>query len=190
MTDGSQQVLQVLRPDAKTRAEYGADLIRKTLVSLAERHPALIGSEEIIDHSVREWREELDPSLTLEKIQSFHDLFQGKVISGPNGNVPLFAPSVFILNDGTPAVGDEYRILSKIAGEPFTKAALETSPKHMQEAANLTAQYISFFEMASRFSGRKKDKDWHGGNVLVDTLGNSIQSIGRVDTGGMAFKNP
>ena len=174
MKDGSPQVLALLRNHALTRAENGFGLMSAMAIDLGKDHKAFNTLEELIDQAKELAKMESNPILSKDQIELAQTIYNGtKVIVG-NSEYEFNVPNVT-------AVGSNFRLMDKAAGEHFDDIRKGNDSERKREIAKA----IAVVEINNILRGLPFDDDRHGGNCKIEA-----NTISHYDFGGMMLAKP
>ncbi len=179
-------VLRILRPEAREKANKGFRVISETVNDLKEKdaisdldYKELTASvQEMVKQAARMSHIETDHDIGQQQYESAQEIYNGVTItSGPE----KFKLQVMDWK----ARGKNWMILERAQGETFNNLPEETAVQ-ITYKKHIAKGYI-VFEMSNILLGGKFDHDKHGAQLSVDPL---INKIGIYDTGAMALTDP
>lgn len=175
-TDSGKEVLQVMRPYAKKRAEAGFQRLTAMTHGIAGDEEPRQVLREIIEEARGDAIVETNPKLFPMQCETFQNLYDGVTVTVRDSElqhqVRFAAPKLC-------AWGNEFRRAELMAGQHFNE--LNKDDQHTR----IVAKAILTLELNNIMTGKAFDKDGHGGNCRVD--GNKVS---RFDSGGALLQPP
>lgn len=173
MSDGTKQVLALLRPHAQERAEAGFSTMRKMTENLGADHNMVETLQELIDGSNRKLEIETDCSAAPLQYGKACEMYNGATVSIDGENFRFAAADVT-------ASGNQFFLMKKMKGTHFLDVP-EKTPKQREEKKK-RAIAVLVVELNNILRG-EFDNDRHGGNVKT---GN--HTIGHFDFKAMSLE--
>lgn len=183
---GDDEVLRILRPEAREKAGKGFKVIRSAVIDLKEKEGTSDLSYQELTSSVQEMIVQAD---RMSEIETDHDageqqyryakdIYDGVTLECGNTSFPLKVMDWH-------ARGQNWIIMEKAKGHTFN-ALPETTPEERAYKRQFAKAYI-VFELRNILSGKKFDHDKHGAQLSIDPANNRA---GIYDTGAMALHDP
>ncbi|MDD3019719.1 MAG: hypothetical protein PHX61_01910 [Alphaproteobacteria bacterium] len=183
---GEEEVLRILRPEAREKAMKGFRVIGLTVDDLRKKEGASDLSYGELTHSVQEM---VTQAGRMSEIETDHDLGQQQYETAKYlcDDVTLTSGSeTFTLKVmDWRAKGKNWIVMDRAKGLTYN-ALPEETPEQIIYKRHFARAYI-LFEMTNILSGGRFDHDRHGAQLSVDVATNKA---GLYDTGAMALLDP
>lgn len=183
---GEEEVLRILRPEAREKATKGFRVIGSTVEDLRAKEGTTDLSYRELTHSVQEM---VTQAGRMSEIETDHDLGQQQYETAKSlcDDVTLTSgDKTFTLKVmDWRARGKNWIIMDKAKGVTYNSLPEETA-EQIAYKKNFAKGYI-LFEITNILSGGRFDHDKHGDQLSVDT---TTDIAGLYDTGAMALEDP
>jgi len=171
MSDGTDRVLAILRPHARSRAEHGFDVLAGAWGNLGAEHPAANVLRELIWIAKARIETEVDVTLAPEQYERGRKMYQGLKVE-VNGEIFNFTAAQ-VITFGKAVVEEavvEFFLMDEIQGDHFLELKDSAGAKNIR--LKNTAQAIFTAEI-SKILQCEFDSDRHGGQmkILDGTIG-------------------
>ncbi|MCB0353841.1 MAG: hypothetical protein KDD64_09965 [Bdellovibrionales bacterium] len=191
LADGEHVVLQLLRPNARDRAETGLRRLRSVAEKLVLRDPRYRTLLELCDEAERSFRSEVNLAESKLKSDSAQEMYDGSSVRVPDGSeIPIGCCRVLEREPYGTLVGEQWRIISLAKGQPFLEAVeqaktLENRSDPFFVSVRNKALALAARELGRAVSGSSMDDDWHSGNVI-----DGGSHLTRIDIGSITVVPP
>ncbi|MFN3826783.1 MAG: M48 family metalloprotease [Micavibrio sp.] len=183
---GEEEILRILRPEAREKATKGFRVISSTVDDLRTKegkdglsYGELTSSvEEMVIQAARMSEIETDHDKGQQQYEYAREIYHGVTIHSGKQAFPLKVMDWH-------ARGQNWIIMEKAKGPTFN-ALSETTPAELVYKRQFAKGYV-VFELQNILSGRKFDHDKHGAQLSIDLQTNLA---GIYDTGAMALRDP
>lgn len=183
---GEGDVLRILRPEAREKADKGFRVIGDTVSDLKEKDAVSDLDYKELTSSVQQM---ITQAARMSKIETDHDIGaqQCADINQTSDGVKITSGSeTFHLQVmDWRAKGQNWIIMDRAKGQTFNDLH-ESTPQEIAYKKDFAKGYITF-QIGNILSGGKFDHDTHGANLCIDTETNMV---GLFDTGAMAINEP
>lgn len=183
---GEDEVLRILRPEAREKAAKGFKVIRSTVEDLKEKEAAsgldykeLTSSvQQMVIQAARMSDIETDHESGQRQYEYAVDIYDGVTIACGK---EAFACKVMDWR----AKGKNWIIMDRAKGMTFN-ALPDNTPEQFEYKRSFAKSYV-ILEVKNILSGKKFDHDKHGAQLSIDPATNAV---GIYDTGAMALQDP
>lgn len=183
---GDDEVLRILRPEAREKAKKGFKVIGDTVEDLQEKdevsdldYRELTSSvQEMVKQAARMSYIETDHDIGQTQYECAQEIYNGVII---HSGTEAFSLKVMDWN----AKGKNWIKLKRAKGYLFNDLP-ENTAEQIKYKKQFAKGYITF-ELGNILSGKKFDHDKHGAQLCVDPETNEV---GIFDTGAMATTDP
>ena len=183
---GEEEILRILRPEAREKAVKGFKVIHSAIEDLRIKEGASPLSYKKLTQAVQEM---IVQAAKMSEIETDHDLGQQQYETAKKicDNVTLNngQESFTLKVMDWKAKGQNWITMQRAKGPTFN-ALPQDAPEKMAYKKHIAKSYI-LFEMTNILSGKKFDHDRHGDQLSVDV---DTNIIGMYDTGAMALNDP